>query len=87
MYCAMLGQLGIHIYGIRRIAQARSDRTTLQRAFSECYAYQIFFSAIALVLYNAWALAQRDGNVGYYLMFHLTVLGYATDISWFYGGL
>ena len=36
MYCAMLGQLGIHIYGIRRIAQARSDRTTLQRAFSEC---------------------------------------------------
>lgn len=87
MYCAMLGQLGIHIYGIRRIAQARSDRTTLQRAFSECYAYQIFFSAIALVLYNAWALAQRDGNVGYYLMFNLTVLGYATDISWLYGGL
>lgn len=29
--------------------------------------------------------AQRDGNVGYYLLFNLTVLGYTTDISWLYG--
>lgn len=87
MYCAMLGQLGIQIYGIRRVAQARDEPADLQRAFSECFAYQTFFSAIALVLYNVWAFAQRDGNVGYYLLFNLTVLGYATDISWLYGGL
>lgn len=87
MYCAMLGQLGIHIYGIRRVAQVRDDQGELQRAFSECYAYQAFFSIIALVIYNAWALAQQDGNVGYYLLFNFTVLGYATDISWLYGGL
>lgn len=87
MYCAMLGQLGIHIYGIRRVAQARDEQMELQRAFSECYAYQTFFSIIALVIYNVWALAQQDGHVGYYLLFNLTVLGYATDISWLYGGL
>ena len=87
MYCAMLGQLGIHIYGIRRVAQSRSDGETLQQAFSECLAYQAFFSAIALVIYNAWALAQSDGNVGYYVLFNLTVLGYASDISWLFGGL
>lgn len=87
MYCAMLGQLGMHIYGIRRVAQARDDSAALQQAFSECYAYQMFFSGFALVLYNVWALAQRDGNAGYYLLFNLTVLGYALDISWLYGGL
>lgn len=55
MYCAMLGQLGMHIYGIRRVAQARDDSAALQQAFSECYAYQMFFSGFALVLYNVWA--------------------------------
>lgn len=87
LYCATLGQLGIHVYGIRRVAQSRGDRGVLQQAFSECFAYQMFFSAIAAVLYNVWALSQPDGNVGYYLLFNLTVLGYATDISWLYGGL
>ena len=61
MYCAMLGQLGIHIYGIRRVAQSRSDGETLQHAFSECLAYQAFFSAIALVCMGSSAKRWQRG--------------------------
>lgn len=86
-YCALLGQLGISIYGLRRMARERSDPEKRQKAFSECYAYQLFFGGIGLLLYNVWAVAQQDGYVGYYLLFNLTVLSYLTDLTWVYAGL
>lgn len=87
MYCSTLGQLGIMAYGVRRVAKARENPSSLQQAFSDCLAYQLTFGLVATMIYNVWALLQADGCVNYYLLFNLTMLAGLTDLSWLYAGL
>jgi len=84
---SIFGLFGITLYGVREIAKVRDSPHLLQDTFSRCITFQLFFSAIAVLIYLGWILTTRDGYAHYYLLFTLYLLGTATDLTWFYGGL
>lgn len=83
-YFVLLGNLGITIYGAKVISECRDDKESKQQKFAECVTYQIFFNAIAILLYNGWVLVQEDPI---YFLFNLVILTSMTDLSWAYTGM
>ena len=84
---SIFGLFGITLYGLREIAKVRDNPILLQQTFSRCITFQLFFSTLALLGYLVWILTTNDGYAPYYLLFTLYLLGTATDLTWFYGGL
>jgi len=84
---SIFGLFGITLYGLREVAKVRDSLLLLQETFSRCITFQLFFSLLALLVYLGWVATTTDGYASYYLLFTLYLLGTATDLTWFYGGL
>lgn len=85
-YFAMLSALGIMSYGSREISRARDDRAKMSKLFWEIEAMAIVSTSICLFVWMVWILLSPEYNV-IYLILTMTILGTATDISWFFTGL
>lgn len=84
---SIFGLFGITLYGLREVAKVRGNSVLLQLIFSRCITFQLFFSALSLLAYWVWIATTNDGYAQYYLLFSLYLLGTATDLTWFYGGI
>lgn len=86
-YFVMFAMLGLEQYGNRCIAQARDDKNTLDKTFSELVTVHLFVSIIFFSLYIVYALFLSGDYRIYTLIQGLYVLSAVFDISWFYFGI
>ena len=86
-YFQLFGMLGIKFYGNRSIAIARSDKSVLNRVYSELLNIHILFSAASLAVYIAYCIffERKYSSISYAQTF--MVASTLFDISWLFFGL
>lgn len=86
-YFAMLAFLGFENYGNRLIASKRQSQDELNYSFTSAYLFQLFSSALALLLYVIYLLVFCKSNkeVAFFQIFY--VLAEVVNVSWLYYGL
>ena len=52
---ALIGSLGIPIYGIREIAKVKNDKEKLSKIFSELLIIQVSWMVFTLTVYSFWS--------------------------------
>lgn len=85
-YFSMFAALGTVGYGTREIARVRNDVASRSKLFFEIELLTIFTTTFCLLLWFCWIYANENYRV-YYLVWTMTILSVAFDISWLYMGL
>ncbi|GAB6092637.1 flippase [Furfurilactobacillus curtus] len=85
-YFALLGSLGISLYGTREIAMVRDNATKRSQLFWEIEGIQFVISMAALLAFYVFVWFQPQYQ-SYFLLQSITLIGSAVDISWFFMGL
>ncbi|WP_416196721.1 oligosaccharide flippase family protein [Selenomonas sp.] len=85
-YFSMFAALGTVGYGTREIARVRNDVASRSKLFFEIELLTIFTTTFCLMLWFCWIYANENYRV-YYLVWTMTILSVAFDISWLYMGL
>lgn len=83
----LFGTLGANIYGNRQIARVRDDRQERSKTFFEILTMQIINMFIALVLYVGYVTFFVKENQIIYVLYCLTIISSAFEITWFYYGI
>lgn len=87
-YFVLFAQLGLSVYGNRKVAQVRDNQDQLNYTFSSLYKLQLLIAVAACTAYLVYvsALAKSEYK-GYFLLQFLYVISGIFDINWFYFGI
>lgn len=86
-YFALIGMLGIGVYGNKIVAMTRDNKELLSRNFLSIYSLQLILSLCSVIGYFIIVLNffQEDRLIA--LIQTLNLLAIVIDISWFFSGL
>lgn len=83
-YFMFVSSMGLHIYGQKKIAVAKSD-VERHRIFVNLFVLRLIIVSICEVIYIL--LANRFSNTLVYILQSINLLASAFDISWYYAGI
>lgn len=86
---ALIGSLGIPIYGIREIAKVKNNKRKLSKIFSELFFIQVVWVLITLFLYFIWLYFTetfKDNDIIKYFSY-IHIFGIVGMFSWFFQGI
>jgi O-antigen/teichoic acid export membrane protein len=86
---ALIGSLGIPIYGIREVAKVKDDKVKLSKVFSELFVIQTSWMLITLSFYYFWLLFTDtfiNENIIKYVSF-LHIFALISMFNWFFQGI
>lgn len=86
---ALVGSLGIPIYGIREIAKVKNNKDKLSKIFSELLFIQVVWIIFTLILYSFWIIFTntfKDNEIIKYFSY-IHILGIVGMFNWFFQGI
>lgn len=85
-YFVMFAVLGTSLWGQRSIAYSRQNKQLLSKAFWEVAILRICTSLVVLLVYSLFVAFTNDYQK-YYIIFAISILNVAFDITWFFQGM
>lgn len=85
-YFVLIGDLGITMYGSRKVAYVRDNKYKLTQTFYEIMFLQVLTMSVAYVCFFVFLYFTKSYRP-YYLAQSIVILSTALDISWFYNGI
>lgn len=86
---ALVGSLGIPIYGIREIAKVKNHKDKLSKIFSELLFIQVVWIIFTLIIYSFWIIFtntfKNNEIIKYFSFVH--ILGIVGMFNWFFQGI
>ena len=88
-YALMLGSLGISTYGIRKVAQSRSDIKHLTKIIEELFLLNVFFTScvVCILLIISFFVPRLNEDLGLLSINCLYVMLAPLGMDWAYSGL
>ena len=86
---ALIGSLGIPIYGIREIAKVKNDKEKLSKIFSELLIIQVSWMVFTLTVYSFWLFFTDTFNSEQIIKYasYLHIFGLIGMFTWFFQGI
>ena len=84
-YFVLFATMGISIYGQREISCVQNSEEMRSIVFWNVKALSLFTSCFSIMAYLLFAIHQKDRIV--YLVFTLSILNVAADVTWFFQGM
>lgn len=85
-YFALIGMLGISIYGMREIAYVRDNKEKMSQVFWEINFMRLITMGTTCVIYGVFVQTITDNKILYIIQSLILAFNYI-DISWFYQGI
>ena len=88
-YFIAAAQIGLPVYGVRLVAQRRSDKKALERAVSELVQLSIVSSFLAILAFSiaVMAIPKYRSEWNLFLVFGLTIMTSAMNLDWLFQGM
>jgi len=88
-YFIAAAQIGLPVYGVRLVAQRRSDKKALERAVSELVQLSIASSFLAILAFSiaVMAIPKYRSEWNLFLVFGLTIMTSAMNMDWLFQGM
>lgn len=86
-YFALLGMLGIGLYGNKVIAMTRDNKKVMSENFFSIYFLQLIVSLVSVISYLLLVIFVIQADQDIALIQTITLLGTVIDCTWFFSGL